>query len=306
MVVIGILLFLGLFGGMGFAVYSVLKKTDPNRLDTSTIDDIETAQEFLPFEDIADGMIILGGHKYRAVVECSSTNYILKTDTEQDIIELSFQRFLNSLTFPITFFIQTRIMDNTKVVQSLREEIEETLRVYPQLTEYANVYLEDLANINSINGTNKQKKKYIIIPYDDTDALQDLSDAEKYEYARKELSNRAVMICDGLSALGIKATILDTSGLAELVYSTYHKDDYSNIDNILDGTFFEMIVKSDKNNSLALSDDAKMDLILYEAQKKIQTQLLRDDMPEFIRNNCDKSIRELDRLRDEIGAYFKN
>ena len=108
MVLLGVLLLLCLFGGLGFAVYYQLKKTDPSKLDTSTVDDISTAQEFLPFDDIKDGMIILGGHKYRAVIECSSTNYNLKTDKEKEIIEISFQRFVNSLTFPINLLYSNK------------------------------------------------------------------------------------------------------------------------------------------------------------------------------------------------------
>ena len=59
----------------------------------NTIED--STQSLLPFEDIRDSMIHLGNHQYRAVLACTSINYGLKTEKEQDIIELSFQRFLN-------------------------------------------------------------------------------------------------------------------------------------------------------------------------------------------------------------------
>ena len=66
----------------------------------------------------------MGGHDYRLVIECSSTNYNLKTDTEREMIELSFQKLLNSLTFPITIFIQTKVLDNTKILSQMEEETE--------------------------------------------------------------------------------------------------------------------------------------------------------------------------------------
>ena len=57
--------------------------------------DMSTAQAFLPFVDINEDVIDLGGFKYRGVIECTSTNYHLKTEAEKEIIEQSFRNFLN-------------------------------------------------------------------------------------------------------------------------------------------------------------------------------------------------------------------
>ncbi|MDF2879521.1 MAG: hypothetical protein K0R54_78 [Clostridiaceae bacterium] len=302
--IIALIIFLGILGGMSFLMYKTMKKTDPNNQDTSAIDTITTAQEFLPFEDIKDGMIILGGHKYRAIIECSSTNYNLKTDKEKEIIEISFQRFLNSLTFPITFFIQTKVIDNSKMLTSLREELIESIKDYPQLEEYANIYLNEMHNLDSYVGNNKQKKKYIIVNFDEAINLGNLSDEEKYKYSSKEIYTRASILSDGLSSVGVKTKILNTKELAELVYSVYHKDNYSQFENVVSGEFLSLITESE-NKIINLSDDAKIDWILYEAQMRIQKELLNENLPSFIKNNCEKSLSTLDKLRDEVGAYYK-
>lgn len=303
--VIVLIIFLLVVAGMGFAVYTVMKKTDPRRIDTSTIDTITTAQEFLPFEDIRDGMIILGGHKYRVVIEATSTNYNLKTDKEKELIEISFQRFLNSLTFPITFYVQTKKIDNSKMLSLLEEEIKATVSQFPELAEYGEIYLNEMMNLEGYIGNNKQKKKYIIVPYEEAINLPNLSDEEKYEYSLKEIYTRASIIVDGLSAVGIKARILDTKELAELVYSTYHKDNYSHVENITSGEFLSLIVDSKDRKMDNLTEDAKLDWILYEAQMRLKTELLGDNMPDFIRASAEKAIADIERIRDEVGGYYK-
>ena len=94
------------FGLFGVVVYLMVKKVDPHNQDVTEKENITSAQEFLPFEDITNNMIILGNHKYRAVLSCSSTNYQLKTAAEREQIEIAFQRFINSITFFIYPFFK--------------------------------------------------------------------------------------------------------------------------------------------------------------------------------------------------------
>lgn len=303
--VILLIVFVLVFGGMAFAVYRVLAKTDPKKIDSSTIDTITTAQEFLPFEDVKDGMILLGGHKYRAVVEASSTNYNLKTDKEKELIEISFQRFLNSLTFPVTFFIQTKVMDNSKMLALLEEEMKSAVAQFPNLEDYGNIYFHEMMNLNGYIGNNKQKKKYIIIPYEEALQLPDLSEEEKYDYSVKELYTRASIIVDGLGSIGVKAKILDTKELAELVFSTYHKDNYSQIENITNGEFLTLMTEAEDRKIENLTEDAKLDWILYEAQMRLQTELMGETTPDFIKTNVEKALQDINKLRDEVSGYYK-
>ena len=304
MIIAGVV-FIALIGGMVFAVLHVFKKTDPNRVDTSTQQDITTAQEFLPFEDIRDGMVILGNHKYRAYIECSSTNYNLKTDKEKEMIEISFQRFLNSLTYPSTMFVQTRVMDNTKMLHVMQVELQDAVNSYPQMSNNANSYFNEMNNLNSYIGNNKQKKKYIIIPFEDVQSLQNLSDQEKYEHSLKEIQTRASMIIDGLSTVGVKGKMMNTQEVAELIFSTYHKDNYGHADNVINGEFLTMMTEGEKNHMETISDDARLDWILYEAQMRIQNELDKEDAPEFMKRSLKKSIQQLDQLRDQTSGYYK-
>lgn len=304
-IVITILFFI-LLGGMAFVVVRQVKKTDPENYDTSISDDITTAQEFLPFKDIKDGVIDMGGHNYRAVLECASTNYNLKTDKEKEIIEASFQRFVNSLTHPIVFFIQTKILDNTKILTKMREEIDITIENHPQMEEYANIYFNEMSNLSEYIGNNKQKKKYIIVPYNEAINLERLSDKEKYEYSVKEVKQRASILAENLAAVGVKATLLDTKGLVELVYSTYHKDSFAHYENIANGEHLSLIIQGEKNPEEGLTNDMRMDWILYEAQIRIRDEITDKEIPSALKKEYERAIQKLDKLRDEFGAYYKN
>lgn len=300
------LLFLGLIAFAAIMVMKQINKTDPSNSDTSTDDDITTAQEFLPFESIRDGVIHLGGHDYRAIIECSSTNYNLKTEGEREMIEVSFQRFLNSLTFPITFFIQTRVIDNTKIMEQLEKDLKLAIKTYPHMDEYANVYFQEMGQLQHHMQNNKQKKKYIIVPYNEAINLSKLSDKEKYLHSTTELHQRALMLIESLTTIGVKGHLLDTRGLTELVYSTYHKDNYSNYEHIVSGEQLALIVQGERNPEQEMSNDQRVDWILYEAQMRVRNEITGKPLAPTLKKEYEKVVKDLDILRDKHGGYFKN
>lgn len=305
MIFLMVLFMLSIFGVMGYVAYYQIQKTDPRKVDTSLKDDITTAQELLPFEDIKDGMIILGGHKYRGIIECTSTNYTLKTDAEKEIIELAFQRFLNSLTFPITMFVQTQTIDNTEMMETLRNDLEETVKEYPNLIEYANQYYEDLGSISDRIQNNKRKRKYIIVPYEGSAGLEKLSDAEKYKDSASELYNRCLMITSGLNAVGVKGKILSTAEIAELIYSSYHKDNHGFVKGITSGEYQSLLVEGKENKLQKLSGDGFIDLILYETEMRLKNSVLLVENPDYVKRNADNCLRELEKIREKYAGYFK-
>lgn len=273
MIFIGILLMLLLFGGMGGAVWWQLKKTDPSNTDASARKDLNTAQEFLPFETIKDSMVHIGNHQYRAYIEVASLNYNLKTDKEKQIIEASFQRYLNSLTFNSGIFLHTKTMDNTKQMRLLEQDIQETLVEYPNLAEYAEVYYNDFGQIHEKIGNTKQKKKYIIVPFDEAVTLDNLSAEEKYDYVIKEMYNRCQVVRDGLAGMGMETKLLPTAEIIELATSVYHRSNYMHVEGVIDGDFTTLIVEGE-NRQENMNDTDKLDLILVEALRKIELEVL--------------------------------
>lgn len=293
------------FGIMGVLVYMQIKKTDPSNIDTSIKSNTDTTQEMLPFEDIKDSMIHLGNFRYRAIIKVGSLNYNLKTEKEQDVIELSYQRFLNSLSHPIQMAVYTKIMDNTKMLESLREDIVQSLEDFPILEEYGGYYFNEMTHIYDNIGNNKEKKKYIIVPFDEAIELTNSSDQEKYEYAMNELQNRCLIVIDGLQSLGLQADFLKSDELIDLLYTVYHKDSANQSENISSGDFLSLLVDGD-DKLMDLSHEARLDWILYETQKRLEMELSTDKAVENdLKARANLAIQKISELRNEIAGYYK-
>lgn len=264
------LVFLLVMGGL---IFFLLKRSAVMNEDTSVSTSNDSAQSFLPFKDIKDSMVDLGNYEYRAFIECQSINYDLKTEQEKEMIDASFQRFLDSLTFPITIHIQTKTIDNTRVLQSLEYDMVETIKEYNHLYDYANLYFEEMRKINETIGNTKQKKKYIIVPFSDSGMLTYSNDAEKYEETLKGMYNRCQIVMSGLSSMGVSSKIMTSIEIAELIYSTYHRDNYSDINQILSAEYMELIV--DGKNAIANMTKEEQTLwILNECENRLKTEIL--------------------------------
>ena len=269
-----VLIFLVLFGVIGSILLIVLKKTDPKNQDSSENIQNKEAQGFLPFSDIRDNMILLPNQRYRMVLECTSINYMLKTPAEQDQIEASFQRFLNTITFPVSFFMQTKTIDNRERLELLDQNIKEVISQYSGVESYAKHYRKSLAELNERIGNSHQKKRYIIVSYDDVSALDSLSPEEQEYYAKKELMNRCNVLSSNLDGVGIKSHILHTEELVELIYSCYYRDDYSYADSIANKEAFSLIVHGENDHFKDMSKDEMLDLMISELKNKITLENL--------------------------------
>jgi type IV secretory pathway VirB4 component len=78
-----------------------VKKKQP---DSST-------QRHLPFSQIRENIILMKDSSARIVMRCSTINFLLKSTEEQDAIIMSFQRFLNSLDFPVQIMVRSTKLD---------------------------------------------------------------------------------------------------------------------------------------------------------------------------------------------------
>ena len=87
LIIVVTFIFLGVLGVGAFFAFKMIKKTDPGNSDESIDIRSDTTQSFLPFKEIKDNVIDLGNHQYRTIIECSSTNYNLKTGREQEVID---------------------------------------------------------------------------------------------------------------------------------------------------------------------------------------------------------------------------
>ena len=84
----------------------------------------KAAQAFVPVKEVRNGVIILKDGGYRGVLMCSSVNFALKSEDEQQAIVGGFQNFLNTLDFSVEIVVHSRKMDIRPYLALLSERME--------------------------------------------------------------------------------------------------------------------------------------------------------------------------------------
>lgn len=192
-------------------------------------------QNFLKISEIRDDLLIMQDGTLRSFLEVSSTNFELKNQEEQDALIFNYQRFLNSLEFPIQILMQSRKMDVSKYIDKLKgiaaTQTNELLRI--QTTEYAEFIDRLVESANVMN-----KNFYVIIPYDysispitpsffsrlfkNKEQAQISERAGNFEKFKTLLDERTGGVANGLASVGMRVARMNTDRIIELLYNSYN------------------------------------------------------------------------------------
>lgn len=190
-------------------------------------------QEFVPIEQVRDGIVVLKNGSLRAVLMTSSLNIALKSQDEQDAILAQFQSFLNSLDFSLQFFIQSRELDIRPYVALLEqrylEQTGELMKI--QVREYIDFVKGFTEGANIMT-----KNFFVIVPYTppvldkstlDVSSLFGGSSSEvdpnaTFEENRSQLEQRVSIVQTGLARTGVRVAQLGTEEVIELFYKLFN------------------------------------------------------------------------------------
>src|SRR3989344_3987480 len=176
--------------------------------------EIGSTQDFLRFGEIRDNIIILKDGNLRQVLLCSSINFSLKSEQEQNAIVFAYQNFLNSLNFPIQILMQSKKLDLSGYLENLQKKAQaqqnELLRM--QSLDYID-FIKRLINLANI----MDKRFYVIIPFlvppkisgpkMPGNAPQPALTPEEFEQYKKELEQRVQVVQSGLGSIGIRTAL---------------------------------------------------------------------------------------------------
>lgn len=194
---------------------------------------VGSTQEVIKFAEIREGVVILKDGNLRQVLLCSSVNFDLKSEQEQDAIIYRYQSFLNSLEFPIQILMQSKKLDLSNYLAKLdkvsKEQTNELLKY--QTEDYVDFVrkLVDVANI-------MDKRFYVVVPYlvppkisplgkkSESAAVLNYDEFKKY---KTELEQRIQVVQGGLNSIGVRTAVLDTQQLIELYYNVYNPEEGS-------------------------------------------------------------------------------
>ena len=190
-------------------------------------------QQFLEFDEIKEGVVILKDKTLRGVMMISSINFALKSEEEQRSIISQFQSFLNTLDFSLEIVMQSRKLNISSYLDKLSQmgEAEENQLLKVQIREYGN-FIRQIVSGGSI----MSKNFYATIPFNfgelrviptqkkqkdkNVEAIQE----ERFQRAKSQLLQRMQFASSGLKRCGLQCMALSTAELIELFWGLYHPE----------------------------------------------------------------------------------
>jgi len=199
-----------------------------------------STQDFLEFEDVREGTIVLKNRAIRGILLVSSTNFALKSQEEQDAIVFQFQNFLNSLDFFLQITIQSRKLNITGYIERLKElEQNQTNELLRQQTESYRKSVEALIATGSV----LSKNFFVVVPFALIEATSSanqttagsflqskpklvgkLSDDE-FDRMKTQLWQRMEFVALGLRRMGLHVAPLNSEEIIELLWTWYHPEE---------------------------------------------------------------------------------
>jgi len=193
------------------------------------------AQQFVPVQEVRDGIVVLKDGTLCTVVLVSSINLSLKSYDEQRATLQQFQNFLNTIDFPVQIVVQSRKYDVRPYIVTLenrlKEQTEQLLQV--QTREYIQFIQTFTEQVNVM-----RKSFFVIIPYTPpivnqkggigkllsfikpkTEGDSSIGD---FEEERTQLEQRVSVVEQGLTRVGLRLVQLGTQEVIEVLYKTFN------------------------------------------------------------------------------------
>ena len=195
-----------------------------------------STQDFLEFEEIREGTIILKNRSIRGLLLVSSMNFALKSEDEQDAIIFQFQNFLNSLDFSLQIIIHSRRLNITGYLDRLgtlaaeqtnallKKQTEEYLKFVESMLAEGSIYSKTFFvivpfSVLEIRKTVDQKRGLLKKPK----LVGNLTD-EEFERMKTQLWQRMEYLALGLRRMGLHVAPLNSEEIIELLWTWYHPE----------------------------------------------------------------------------------
>ena len=165
----------------------------------------------IAIKGVRDGILILPGNQYRAVLQVSSLNFELKSEDEQDAIIDTYEGFLNSVGSSLQVLIRTREIDMDRYLEDLTARLDdEPEQIYrSQLVSY-NEFIRSLITTNKI----LTRHFYVIVPYASPSHTE-------FDMVQEQLNMTLDIVVKGMMRLGMHARQLSSLEVLDLFYSFY-------------------------------------------------------------------------------------
>ncbi|NBV76898.1 hypothetical protein EBR66_01920 [bacterium] len=189
-------------------------------------------QDFVPIQEVRDGIVVLKDGSYRAILLASSINFALKSEDEQTAFIVQFQSFLNSLDFSCEIFVQSRMLDIRPYLATLeaqyKKQLDDLMRI--QIREYIG-FVKSFTEAASI----MSKNFFVVVPYAPNvietkkgglfsfgSTSASVTKDRSFEEHLSQLEQRISIVQQGLARTGVRTVQLGTEEAIELFYKLFN------------------------------------------------------------------------------------
>lgn len=304
---------------------------DENSQDNSSkekgstkLQNIESMEKFLDFDEVVDNMIVRKGRKqYLMVVECKGVNYDLLGEEEKIAVENGFVQFLNTLKGPIQLYVQTTTLNLRDIVEKYRTKVAEIAEEIQKLDiqlqkekqkgndkvvkriefdrrrkmnvlDYGTDISEYVARMSQNRNVLRQNT-YLIIPYYTAEFGGEIANYSKEEVdniAFSELYTKAQTLIRSIAASGVSGRVMESEELVELLYVAYNRDDSEifSLDKAAEGDYTRLY--STAKDVLDKKKELLEEQILDEASTLAAKSIRRADKIRRLRLQHQNEIKE--------------
>lgn len=205
--------------------------------------DLGNSLDLVSIKTIRDKTVVLKDDSLRQILMVGGVNFALKSESEQNIITQAYQSFLNGIDFPLQIVIHSRKVNIDKYIEELvgRKEVEQSALLQSQIDEYAE-FVKGFVQKNAI----MEKTFLVVVPFypaatfsakkatsgflpffgkkkSSEEKTKDTEETERvFQENISQLGQRTSQVMNGIIGIGLEATLLGNSELAELFYNFYN------------------------------------------------------------------------------------
>lgn len=211
-------------GALAFLIKVLIKPPKKKNLEISLKNEEEesnimTAQEFLPFESIQNGMIKVNSRTYVKLIAVDNINLLLLSAEEQLQAERNIAQFFNMIKdFEVKIVTQSKRISHEKRFREIEENIKRAPNEIERLYGYTvlDYYRRKISREDLL-----RKQHFIVIIYENRNP--NLSEEDILRHAKEELEKKAYILASELMNIGLHPVILDDDYLGEVLFETFNR-----------------------------------------------------------------------------------
>lgn len=182
---------------------------------------------FNEIQNIENHMIRFKDNTFTLIAEVEPVNYFLKSQDEQEQIDVVFESWLASINYSVGWYLQNRYIDISDPIKSMQKSMREAQDLNETALDYGENMIQDLLNWQR-SAPRYETKRYLIFSYKinpndiNADSKEELEE-KIIDKAFAELMRRFHAAKNQLRKAEIEVKLLPTEGIYELLYYTFNR-----------------------------------------------------------------------------------